>query len=76
MLVKEDLPSVGSSSGDKYYTPNVCQDFGDYKGSVMSIDPAGRGKDELAIAIVKQLGGKFICARMHGVMVVHRKQSN
>ena len=53
------------------------EDFGDYKGSVMSIDPAGRGQDELAIAIVKQLGGNLFVQELHGVKWwVYRKQSN
>ena len=43
------------------------EDFGDYKGSVMSIDPAGRGQDELAIAIVKQLGGNLFVQNCTGL---------
>ena len=55
----EDLPSVGFT-GDKYYKPMFkSEDFGEYKGSVMAIDPAGRGQDELGVAIVKQLGGNL-----------------
>ena len=57
--VCEDLPSVGFT-GDKYYKPMFkSEDFSDFKGSVMAIDPAGRGQDELGIAIVKQLGGNL-----------------
>ena len=63
----EDLPSVGFT-GDKYYKPMFkSEDFGDYKGSVMSIDPAGRGQDELAIAIVKQLGGNLFVQECTGL---------
>ena len=63
----EDLPSVGFT-GDKYYKPMFkSEDFGDYKGSVMSIDPAGRGQDELAIAIVKQLGGNLFVQNCTGL---------
>lgn len=65
--VCEDLPSVGFT-GDKYYSPMFkSEDFGDYKGSVMSIDPAGRGQDELAIAIVKQLGGNLFVQECTGL---------
>lgn len=42
------------------------EDFGDYKGSVMALDPAGRGKDELGIAIVKQLGGNLFVQNARG----------
>ncbi len=63
----EDLPSVGFT-GDKYYNPMFkSEEFGDYKGSVMSIDPAGRGQDELAIAIVKQLGGNLFVQNCTGL---------
>ena len=55
----EDLPSVGFT-GDKFYKPMFkSEQFADYKGSVMAIDPSGRGKDELGVAIVKQLGGNL-----------------
>jgi len=65
--VCEDLPSVGFT-GDKYYKPMFkSEEFGDYKGSVMSIDPAGRGQDELAIAIVKQLGGNLFVQECTGL---------
>ena len=63
----EDLPSVGFT-GDKYYKPMfISKEFDDYKGSVMSIDPSGRGKDELGIAIVKQLGGNLFVLKCTGV---------
>ena len=63
----EDLPSVGFT-GDKYYKPMFkSEDFGDYKGSVMALDPAGRGKDELGIAIVKQLGGNLFVQKCTGL---------
>jgi hypothetical protein len=37
----------------------VSQEFTAYQGSVMSIDPSGRGSDELGVAIVKQLHGNL-----------------
>tara|TARA_R110002020_G_scaffold318817_2_gene534471 strand:+ start:350 stop:2002 length:1653 start_codon:yes stop_codon:yes gene_type:complete len=51
------VPNVGLS-GDRFYRP--MQSLGDYipyTGSVMSIDPSGRGKDETAFSIVKMLNG-------------------
>jgi hypothetical protein len=45
------------------------EDFAEYKGSVMAIDPSGRGKDELGVAIVKQLGGNLyvlVCTGLSG----------
>lgn len=44
--------------GDKFYRPMfVSKDFIPYTGSVMAIDPSGRGKDETAYAVVKHLNG-------------------
>ncbi len=63
----EDLPSVGFT-GDKFYKPMfTSEDFTDYTGSVMSLDPSGRGKDELGIAIVKQLGGNLYVQKCTGI---------
>jgi hypothetical protein len=53
----EDLPMVGLQ-GDAYYRPMwVAPDMAEYQGSVMVIDPSGRGKDETTYAVVKQLNG-------------------
>lgn len=53
--VIEDLPS-GGFAGDCYYRPiMVSPEYASYTGTVMAIDPAGRGKDELAYAIVRVL---------------------
>jgi len=53
-----DLPNVGFS-GDRYYRPAWWSkdDYAPFAGSVMVIDPAGRGKDETAYAVVKTLHG-------------------
>jgi hypothetical protein len=54
-LVIEDLPP-GGFSGDVYHRPAWKSDeMAKYGGAVMAIDPSGRGKDELAYAIVKHL---------------------
>lgn len=55
--VHNDLPCVGLN-GDKFYLPAQVQgDWVPYTGSVMAIDPAGRGKDETAVSVVKMLNG-------------------
>ena len=52
-----DIPNVGLP-GDFYYKPlDTVGDYIDYTGSVMAIDPSGRGKDETAFAVVKMLNG-------------------
>jgi hypothetical protein len=53
----KELTNVGFD-GDRYYRPfNVDPQWVPFEGSVMAIDPAGRGGDELAYAVVKQLHG-------------------
>ena len=52
-----DVPSVGLSN-DRYYRPMwVAKDMAEYTGSVMFIDPSGRGSDETAYAVTKMLHG-------------------
>jgi len=52
-----DIPNVGLR-GDKFYAPEASVgDYVDYDGSVLVVDPSGRGKDETAYAVVKMLNG-------------------
>ena len=52
-----DLPNVGLP-GDGYYSPQTkIGDWIEYTGSVLSVDPSGRGKDETGYAVVKMLNG-------------------
>jgi hypothetical protein len=51
------VPNVGFST-DRYHRPlKLVGDHIPYTGTVMSIDPSGRGKDETAWAIIKMLNG-------------------
>lgn len=53
------LESVGLA-GDYYHKPMwMSPDWTDMQGSVMAIDPSGRGKDECAYAVVKHLYGSL-----------------
>lgn len=55
--VLNDVPCVGMG-GDRFYRPMwTAQDMAEYTGSVMFIDPSGRGKDETSYAVVKMLHG-------------------
>jgi len=51
-----ELPNVGLS-GDKFYAPEETLGRSEYTGSILAIDPSGRGSDETAYAIVKMLNG-------------------
>lgn len=56
--VVQDLPNVGMP-GDRFYGPVSLGDgsWAPYTGSVMAIDPSGRGADETSYAVVKMLNG-------------------
>lgn len=52
-----EIPNVGLK-GDYYVAPmHVSNDYFPFQGAVMSIDPAGRGADRTAYAVVKMLNG-------------------
>jgi len=62
-LIDDSLPNVGFA-GDRWYRPMFLSDeWTEYTGSVMTIDPAGRGGDETGYAVVKMLHGtQFVLA--------------
>jgi hypothetical protein len=63
----KDVPNVGMT-GDRFYAPlNVPESFSEYEGSVMVIDPSGRGRDETSYAVTKQLHGKVYVTRWGGL---------
>ena len=65
--VIQELPNV-AFNGDHYHRPMYISDqFVEYSGSVMSIDPSGRGKDETGYAVVKMLNGYLYVRRCGGV---------
>lgn len=52
-----DLPVVGMA-GDRLHRPVFIDDnWVEYSGTVMTIDPSGRGKDEAGYAVAKMLHG-------------------
>lgn len=66
-LVLHDLPNVGMK-GDYYYRPmQIVGKYVAYQGSVMAIDPSGRGKDETAYAVVKMLDGQLFLVACGGL---------
>ena len=62
-----DIPNVGFN-GDRFFRPfDTMGDMIDYTGSVMSIDPSGRGRDETAYAVVKMLNGQLFVHACNGI---------
>jgi len=64
--VLDQLPAVGLQ-GDRYHAPAWVKDtFAEYEGAVMFVDPSGRGRDETAYAVVKQLHGRMFLTAAGG----------
>tara|TARA_R100000482_G_scaffold118400_1_gene62447 strand:- start:1307 stop:2968 length:1662 start_codon:yes stop_codon:yes gene_type:complete len=62
-----ELPCVGFN-GDRYYRPFAVEgDYIESTGSVMSIDPSGRGQDETGYAVVKMLNGQLFVPECGGI---------
>lgn len=69
-LTWNDLPTVGLN-GDRFYRPmsvsKEAVDWTPYTGSVLAIDPAGRGGDEVGYAVVKAHLGMLYTTALGGL---------
>ena len=64
----KECPCPGLA-GDRFYRPmEVTPDHQKYGGAVMSIDPAGMGKDETAYAVVKILNSQLFLTDSGGFL--------
>ena len=62
----QDIPCV-AMKGDMYYAPlSRSPETAPYTGTVMAIDPAGRGSDESAYAVMKALNGYLFLMEVGG----------
>lgn len=62
-----ELPNVGFE-GDRWFYPMFCDsEYASYTGSVMAIDPSGRGGDETGYAVVKHLHGRLFVTACGGL---------
>ena len=63
----KDIPALGLV-GDRLHRPAFKHgDWQEYTGSVLAIDPSGRGSDETAFAVVKMLNGYLYVRRCGGL---------
>jgi hypothetical protein len=61
-----DLPTLGLQ-GDRYHSPLWhAPEMAEFQGTVMFVDPSGRGKDETAYAVVKFLHGYLFLTALGG----------
>ena len=64
----EDVPCVGLAL-DYYYRPMQIQgEWLPFQGSVLAVDPSGRGKDETAYCVVKMLNGNLYLTEAGGLI--------
>lgn len=63
----EDIPTVGMGN-DAWYKPIFYSDeWIEFEGSVLAIDPSGRGADNTGYAVVKALHGKLYVTALGGI---------
>jgi len=71
----KQLPNLGLKA-DYWAAPmTVSKETAPWDGSVMSIDPAGRGKDETAYAVVKMLKGQLYLTAAGGLKNGYSEES-
>jgi hypothetical protein len=69
-----NLPIVGLA-GDKYYAPEEIIGRDKYDGSILAIDPSGRGADETAYAVVKMKNGYLYVTDAGGIKGGYSKET-
>ena len=62
----DTIPNVGFT-GDRLYRGKVNEESIPYEGKALFVDPAGRGKDETAVAVVNHLHGKLPIPYIGGI---------
>lgn len=71
----KQLPNLGLKA-DYWAAPmTISQETAPWDGSVMSIDPAGRGKDETAYTVVKMLKGQLYLTAAGGLKNGYSEES-
>lgn len=67
-LAHTDLEAMGLT-GDRFYAPFWVdrENMKEWEGTVLAIDPSGRGSDETGYAVVSQLGGQLFLRASGGL---------
>lgn len=62
-----DVPNIGFT-GDALHQPQyIDKEHADYQYSIMSIDPSGRGSDEMGYTVLKYLHGRIYIMECRGL---------
>lgn len=74
-LAHKELDNIGFD-GDRLFRPmHISNDFQPFTGSVMDIDPSGRGADETAYVVTKFLNGFVFIRRWGGFRDGHSEET-
>lgn len=63
----KDMPNVAMAGDHMFHHAGASREWKDFEGSVLAIDPSGRGKDETGYAVVKMLNGQLFVRRAGGL---------
>ncbi len=63
----DDLACAGTDGAPFLGALEISEDWAPYDGAAMAIDPAGRGADETAYAVVKHLNGRLFLTASGGL---------
>lgn len=63
----KDLPNVAMAGDHMFHYAGASKEWKEYEGSVLAIDPSGRGKDETGYAVIKMLNGQLFVRRVGGL---------
>jgi len=59
--------NVAMAGDHMFHYAGCSKEWRDYEGSVLAIDPSGRGKDETSYAVIKQLNGQLFVRKAGGL---------
>lgn len=71
----KDLNNVAMQGDHFFWHAGHSKEWQEYEGSVMAIDPSGRGKDETGYAVVKMLNGFLYVRRAGGLQGGYDEQT-
>ena len=63
----KDIPNLAMAGDYMYAVAGHSNMFSEYTGSVLSVDPSGRGRDETGYAVVKYINGYLVVRRCGGL---------
>lgn len=63
----KDMPNVAMAGDHMFHFAGASKEWKEYEGSLLAIDPSGRGKDETGYAVIKMLNGQLFVRKCGGL---------